>query len=111
MPGFTTDVATKMMCPHGAQVTTTPGNPRVKVLGQPIATMADTSMIAGCPFTLPGGKPSPCTTVEWLVPAARIKAGGQAVLLQTSTGLCMSPENAPQGPPTLIAGQTRVKGI
>lgn len=110
MPGFVLDVATQLTCSHAGQVTTAPGNPRVKILGQPVATQADVSTVAGCPFA-PGGGASPCVTVEWLQPAARVTAGGQPVLLQTSPALCNNAANAPQGPPILIAGQTRVKGI
>jgi len=40
----------------------------------------------------PPGKPQPCIRVQWLVPAARVLVNGQPVLLQTSTGLCLSPE-------------------
>lgn len=109
MPGFLLDTGTQMTCPHAAQVTTAPGNPRVKVLGQPVATQADLSTVAGCPFA-PGGGPSPCVAIEWLQPAARVKAGGQPVLIQTYPSLCKNPANAPQGPPILIAGQTRVQG-
>lgn len=111
MPGFLIDVATRMTCPHVGQVTFSPGQPRVKVLGQPVTTVADASTIAGCPFTLPGPKPSPCVTIEWLQPAARVRAGGQLVLLQTDPAMCKSAEQAPQGAPLLTAGQTRVKGI
>lgn len=109
MPGFLLDVAAVMTCPHAGQVTISPGNPRVKTLGQPVATMADLGTVAGCTFT--PSAPSPCVTVEWLVPAARVMAGGQPVLLQTSPALCANAAKAPQGAPILIADQTRVKGI
>ena len=32
-------VGATAMCPHGGQVSTTPGSPRVKVGGQPVATI------------------------------------------------------------------------
>lgn len=109
MSGFLLDTSTQMSCPHAARVTTQPGNPRVKVLGQPVATMADLSTIAGCPF-VPGGVAMPCLTVEWLQPAARVRAGGQPVLLQTSPALCKNAQGAPQGSPILLGGQMRVQG-
>jgi hypothetical protein len=33
---------------------------------------------------------------------------GQPAIIQTSTGLCLSPEQIPNGPPTIIATQPRV---
>ena len=35
-------VGAQAMCPHGGQVPTVPGSPRVTVGGQPVATLADT---------------------------------------------------------------------
>jgi len=40
-----------------------------------------------------------------------VLVGGQPALLQTSPGLCQSAEQIPAGPPTVIAGQVRVKGM
>ena len=62
----------------------------------------DLTTVAGCPFQVPvgaGTKPQPCVKVQWPVPATRVKVDGQPVLLQTSTGLCQSAEQIPQGPP------------
>jgi hypothetical protein len=83
----------------------------VLVSGQPVATMADTTLVAGCVFTVPPGKPQPCVRVQWLVPATRVFIMGQPVLIQTSTGLCLSPEQIPNGPPTIVAPQPRVVGM
>jgi hypothetical protein len=44
------------------------------------------------------------------VPATRVFVNGQPVILQTSTGLCQSAEQIPQGPPTIVATQPRVIG-
>ena len=41
-------------------------------------------------------------------PAARVLANGMPVLVQTSTGLCMSADAIPNGPPLIIATQPRV---
>lgn len=100
-------VGATILCPHGGQVQVVPGNPRVKLSGQPAATMSDQFMIAGCAF-MAGTKPQPCVKVQWLVPAARVKAGGQPLILQSSTGLCMSAESIPQGPPNAASFQVRV---
>lgn len=104
-------VGATAICPHGGQVTTVPGSPRVLVGGQPTATLSDQFLVAGCPFTLPGGKPSPCVTVRWVKPATRVLADGQPVILRTSVGLCMSPEQLPQGPPTVVVSQIRTGGL
>jgi hypothetical protein len=111
MPGFLYHVAATAICPHGGQVTVVSSNTRVLVSGMPVATVADLCTIAGCAFTVPPGKPQPCIKVQWLVPAARVLINGQPALLQTSTGLCLSAEQIPQGPPTIVATQTRVVGI
>lgn len=110
MSGPLVHVAATVMCPHGGQVTAISSNTRVLVGGTPVVTMADQYVVAGCAFTLPGPKPSPCVTAQWLVPAARVQVNGQPVILQSSTGLCSSPEQAPQGPPTIVATQPRVIG-
>ena len=110
MPGPLYHVGGVAICPHGGQISVVSSNSRVLVSGMPIATMADFYPIAGCVFTLPGPKPSPCIKVQWLVPATRVLVNGQPALLQTSSGLCQSPEQAPQGPPTIISTQLRVIG-
>ncbi len=110
MPGFLLHVGASAICPHGGQITIIPSSPRVLVSGQPVATFADTALVAGCAFTVPG-KPQPCIKVQWLVPAARVMVNHQPALLQTSPGLCQSAEQIPQGPPTVIAGQMRVQGM
>jgi hypothetical protein len=110
MPGFLFHVGASAMCPHGGQISTISSNTRVLVSGQPVATSADTSLVAGCPFTVPVPKPQPCIKVQWLVPAARVMVNHQPALLQTSPAICQSAEQIPQGPPTIIAGQMRVKG-
>ncbi len=109
MPGPLYHVGASGICPHGGQASTISANTRVLVLGQPVAVLSDTTTIAGCPFSIPPApKPQPCVTVRWLVPATRVLVNGQPALLQTSTGLCLSAEQIPQGPPTITVNQTRV---
>jgi hypothetical protein len=107
MPGPVYHVAAAAICPHGGQVTEVPSSPRVLVSGQPVATMADRYLVAGCVFNV-SGKPQPCVRVQWLVPAARVLVNGAPVLVQTSTGLCLSPDAIPNGPPIILATQPRV---
>jgi hypothetical protein len=110
MPGFLFHVGASAMCPHAGQVSVISSNTRVLASGIPVATLGDAYLVAGCPFTIPGPKPQPCVKVQWLVPATRVLVNGQPAILQTSTGLCQSVEQIPQGPPTVIATQTRVIG-
>lgn len=110
MPGPLFHVGATAICPHAGQVQVISTNTRVMVNGMPVATMGDTYLVAGCPFTVPPGKPQPCVKVQWLVPATRVFVNGQPAILQTSTGLCQSAEQIPQGPPTIVATQPRVVG-
>jgi uncharacterized Zn-binding protein involved in type VI secretion len=111
MPGLLLNVGAAVSCPHGAPAQIVSANARVLVSGMPVATIADTTTIAGCPFQIPvgaGTKPQPCVRVQWLVPAARVLINGQPALLNTSAGLCQSAEQIPQGPPIVAATQPRV---
>ena len=111
MSGFVFHVGATALCPHGGQVSVVSGNARVTVSGQPVALLSDLFTIGGCPFQIPGPKPQPCVTVQWLVPASRVRVNGQPVILQSSTGICQSVEQIPQGPPNMVATQFRVKGV
>jgi hypothetical protein len=99
-------VTAQAICPHAGQVMTISSNTRVFVSGQAVATIADQFMVAGCAFMV-GSKPQPCLKVQWLQPALRVTVMGQPAILQTSTGLCLSAEQIPQGPPTVIVTQLR----
>jgi hypothetical protein len=108
MPGTLVHVGATVLCTHGIPVQIVPGSPRVLVSGMPVATMVDQYLVAGCPFTLPGPKPSPCIKVQWLVPAVRVLVNGAPPIINTSAGLCLSPEQVPQGPPVIATTQPRV---
>ena len=102
------------ICPHGGQISVVSTNTRVKATGQYVAVMGDTYTVAGCPFQVPAGpatKPQPCVKVQWIVPAMRVKVMGKQVLLKGSSGICLSAEQIPQGPPNVIMTQMRVKGV
>ncbi|HVH98162.1 MAG TPA: hypothetical protein VM869_05620 [Enhygromyxa sp.] len=110
MPGPLFELNTPMQCPHGAKATHVPSQVRVLIGSAPALTVADVGMVAGCPFQLPGPKPSPCVTIQWTAPAVRVKLSGQPALLSSSVGLCKSPEQAPQGP-VIASPSPRVKGM
>lgn len=98
------------MCPHGSgQVSVVQSVTNVKVGGNPVAVKSDTFTIAGCVFTVPPAKPQPCMEIQWITAALKVKAGGTAVLLKTSSGLCQSADKIPAGPPNISVVQSKVK--
>lgn len=111
MSNFLQHVKETAQCPHGGKISIVSTNVRVKVSGNFVALQPDNFMVAGCPFTLPGPKPSPCIKVQWTVAATRVKVTGKPVLLKTNIGLCQNAEQAPQGPANIAVTQTRVKGL
>ena len=113
MAGFIVTLSASTICAHGAPASAAPGNARVRAGGSPVATLGDVFTVSGCPFQIPvgpGTKPQPCVTLRWIAPAVRVRAGGQPVVLQTSSAICLSAEQIPQGPPTVVSTQVRVKG-
>jgi uncharacterized Zn-binding protein involved in type VI secretion len=111
MPGPLFHVGAVAMCPHGGQVTTISSNARVLVTGMPVATLADTFLVAGCAFTVPPGKPQPCVRVQWIVAATRVLVNGTPPITQASTGLALSVEGIPGGPPLVVQTQPRVSAL
>jgi hypothetical protein len=108
MPGPAVNVSSMAMCPHAGQVTIVSSDARVLASGTPVATLSDQFLIAGCAFTVPPGKPQPCVRVQWMTGATRVLANGQPPVLQTSTGLALSIEGIPGGPPIVTMTQMRV---
>src|SRR5438552_951059 len=109
MPGPLAHVGAAAMCPHGGQISIVPSNARVVVSGQTVATLGDVYPIVGCPFNL-AGTLHPCVKVQGLAPAARVLVNGQPAILQISSGLCLSADQTPQGPPVIVTTQPRVVG-
>jgi uncharacterized Zn-binding protein involved in type VI secretion len=117
MPGLLLHVGAVMQCTHAAPATIAPSQPRVVVTGQPVATMMSQIAVAGCPFQIPfgvGTKPQPCVLVKWTMPSTRFLVNGQPAALIPAPGpgpgVCQSPEQIPQGPPTVSTVQARVIG-
>jgi hypothetical protein len=108
MPALLTS-ASSMMCPHGGTVMATPGSTRAKA-GAPILCGSDSFTIVGCGFA-PGGTPHPCVSVTWVSTATRVKHGGNLVLHQSSVGLCVAGDQAPQGSVLINSTQTQVGGL
>ena len=107
MGGKVLTTATVASCPHGGQASFTASQSALTVDGASVLVVSDTTSITGCQFMI-GNTPSPCMTVRWQAPATKVTAGGTAVLLNSSTGLCMSPASAPQGSLQISTVQSRV---
>lgn len=110
MAGNTLTTASSLTCPHGAPVQISSGNTQVTAAGAAVALASDTFAVVGCPFQIPATPPipSPCVKVQWLVTDMRVKVGGAPTLSQSSTGLCLSAAQVPQGPVVILAAQPRV---
>jgi hypothetical protein len=96
------------MCPHGGSAILTTSNTRLLVGQVPALLQTDVHAVAGCPFQIPfgvGTKPSPCIRIQWLSGSTRLTAGAGGVLVQSSVGLCFSPEGVPQGVAIIAATQ------
>ena len=106
MPALLTTAST-LMCPHGGTVTGTPGATHAQIDGT-VLRASDSFSVAGCTFNV-SGAPQPCTTVQWVVTAQRVKHGGDLVLNEASVGLCLGP--APQGTVIVAATQAKVSGV
>jgi hypothetical protein len=110
--GYLVHVGASIICPHAGQVfSSVASGPRVFVSSQPVVTVNDMFPITGCPFTLPNGTYHPCTTTKWTVPSARVRVNNSPVILQESVGMCFAADQAPQGPPNVVATQVRVRGV
>jgi hypothetical protein len=106
MPGPIVNIATQVMCPHAGPGTIAPSQTRVLVMGTPAATVASAVVVAGCPFTLPPPSPGPCLSIQWAVPATRVLAMGQPVIIaQPGAGVSVGPM---PGPANIVPAQTRV---
>ena len=113
MAGNTVTVDSTLQCPHGGQVQIITTNTRAKAGGGYIATMADTFVVSGCSFQIPAAVPipSPCVTVQWLVPDMRVTVNGSVTISQSSVGLCLSAAQLPQGPVIVANSQTNVSSL
>jgi hypothetical protein len=110
MPGALYNVGTVGCCQHGGQIKNAPTQVVVKVLGQPVSTVADQFAIIGCTLNV-SGSPHPCTQAVWTGPATMVKVLGQPVILQLSAGTTVAADLTPQGTPVVAANQQVVKGL
>ena len=107
MPGYILTTSSQVMCMHGGTASLTTSNTKMKIDSSPALLESDVHSVAGCSFTLPGPKPSPCIRIEWTAGATMCKNDGTKVLIQSSVGKCISAEGATQG--LAIVAQTQMK--
>lgn len=106
MPGPVVHIGASAQCPHGMPVQIMASS-KVLVGGMAAALQTDQGLVTGCPF-MAGTKPQPCVTVKWLAGATRVTSNGVPLLINPSPGICQSPDQVPNGPPTILSTQTRV---
>jgi hypothetical protein len=107
MPGFVVHVGATVLCAHAGQAQPTTPFPRVRVMGQPVTTIAAPYVVAGCAMPVPTGGNGPCVTAQWITGSTRVLAGGQPLVVQSSQSLC-----APTATPLMVvATQTRVTAV
>lgn len=107
MAAYILDAGATITCPHGGRVTVAPRATRVALGGKPPLLVDDTAVVAACPFTV-SGVLSPCLSVRWVMPAARVTVDSSAVLLSSSIALCVNAASAPQGTASITGFQTSV---
>lgn len=115
MPGYLFHLGAVMTCSHppGVAAIPAPKQPRVKIMGMPVAIAGDQILVTGCANTASGGTIPPCTAVTWANMSARVKVMAQPVLLQfpvsgAGNGVCVG---APPPPPIVNSMQPRVQGM
>lgn len=111
MPGYILTTQSQVMCMHGGQATLTTSNTKMKVENAAALLESDVHPVAGCPFTIPPGKPSPCIKIEWTAGAAMCKSDGTKVLIQSSVGKCISAEGATQGMALVLMTQMKAQAM
>jgi hypothetical protein len=109
MPGYILTTSSQVMCTHGGTASLITSNTKLKVDNSPALLESDVLPVAGCPFTLPGPKPSPCIRIEWTAGATQCKCDGTPVLIQSSVGKCISAEGATQGLAIIAMTQTKAQ--
>ena len=100
-------MATVVQCPHAMKATLVTGTAKVMVDSAMPLVVGDKGTVAGCPFTLPNGKPQPCVTALLTKAATKVLAENKPVLLLNPADIGQSAEQIPQGP--LIWGTIQSK--
>jgi len=89
--------AAVIQCPHGGKVRVRFTSPRPSF--PQVLLVGDQFLVSGCPFVSGENRPSPCVTVLWT------PSKGSGTLTNTSTGVCLSLNQAPQGEVIVVSYQ------
>lgn len=108
MPGPIVTLNTQTQCPHGAKGTLLSASAKVLVDGGLPLVVGDRGTFAGCPFTVPSGKPQPCVTALFTLAATKVLAENKPVLLMNPADLAQSAEQIPNGPVVWTQVQSKV---
>lgn len=101
-----------MACPHSpggvpnVQVNPTHLEASISGGGVPLCD-DDVFVVVGCPFTLPGPKPSPCLKVTWSNASPKGELNGAKLLTTDSIGKCINAEEVTQGVVTVSGAQPK----
>src|SRR5690606_24268109 len=98
----------RSQCTHAAPATIAASSTKVLIDNAPAVLSGDQVAIAGCPFTVPPGKPPPCVTGRLTMPATKVIIEHMPAMLKGAADLRLSPEQAPNGPLTHTTVQTKV---
>lgn len=101
-------VATRTQCPHGAAGTLVPSAATVLVDGAIPLVLGDVGTFAGCPFTVPTGKPQPCVKALLTLASSAVLVEGTPALLVNPADLAQSAEQIPNGPVLWTGVQAKV---
>jgi len=102
MPAPILHLGASVLCSHAGQALPMSPFARVLVSAQPVVTLASPYAVAGCALT--GTSTPPCLTGQFVVGAARVRAGGVPVATLAGSSVCV-----PTGTPLLpVAAQARV---
>jgi hypothetical protein len=104
------DTASTLMCPHGGSVSAASADTSVSTAQGKIVLQTDTFTIAGCPFVI-GPNPHPCVQVQWASASIKWTIAGNPPLLDSSSGLCLAADGAPQGSVLVVVTEQQVSGV
>ncbi|WP_117190424.1 hypothetical protein [Rhizobium terrae] len=94
-------------CTHAAKASFIATSSKVLVDNGPVVLSGDQVPIAGCPFTVPTGKPQPCVKGVLSQPAVKVMVEGKPAMLQGPADMGQSAEQIPGGP--LIYSSVQMK--
>lgn len=110
MPGSVLTISSSVQCAHLGKGTPVTPNPRIKVMGQAVVTIATqySGFAAGCGLpAATGGNTPPCATGSFTTASTKVLSNTGFVLLSDSKGTTL-----PTGSPiAVIPEQTRVTAI